>query len=135
MYLYIGLVLYVTLMPIIVKLPLILNNILDYPIQSINLLPFDDYINGRGDTVRQIILNLIMMMPFGFLMPIVKKSKLFICMAQTFLFSLGIELFQPLVFRSGDITDIITNTIGGIIGYLLYLVLKPNVDAFLLRFK
>ncbi|NLJ94559.1 MAG: VanZ family protein, partial [Clostridiaceae bacterium] len=40
----------------------------------------------------------------------------------TFLFSLAIELTQPLLHmhRASDITDLITNTIGGIIGYLFY---------------
>ena len=41
--------------------------------------------------------------------------------------SLGIELLQPLIngLRSSDITDLITNVIGGIIGYVMYLVFKP----------
>ena len=45
----------------------------------------------------------------------------------TFLLSLGIELLQPLInaFRSSDITDILTNVIGGIIGYILHLIFKP----------
>ena len=30
--------------------------------------------------------------------------------------------------RSSDITDIITNVVGGIIGYLIYLVFKPLVN-------
>ncbi len=45
----------------------------------------------------------------------------------TFLLSFSIELLQPLIngFRSSDITDIITNTIGGIIGYIMYLIFRP----------
>jgi glycopeptide antibiotics resistance protein len=105
-------------MPIIVSLPFIFN----HPYTPMNLLPFDDYFNGRGDTVRQIVLNVIMMIPFGFLMPMVKKKSLFSCTVHTILFSLSIELLQPLIngIRSADVTDVITNTIGGIIGYLLY---------------
>lgn len=128
-YIYMALVLYVTLMPIIVSLPFIFN----HPYVSMNLLPFDDYFSGRGDTVRQILLNVIMMMPFGFLMPIVKKQKLFSCILLTFLFSLSIELLQPLIngSRSSDVTDLITNTVGGMIGYLLYLIFRPFVSAVL----
>lgn len=131
MYVYIGLVLSVTLMPIIVSIPFIFN----HPYTPINLLPFDDYLHGRGDTVRQIVLNLVMMMPFGFLLPIVKKQNLFSCAVHTLLFSLSIELLQPLMngFRSADITDMITNTIGGIMGYMLYVLFKPIVNAILLR--
>jgi glycopeptide antibiotics resistance protein len=133
MYVYICLVLYVTLMPIIVSLPFITN----HPYRTMNLLPFDDFVNGRGDTVRQIVLNVIMMMPFGFLLPIVKKKSLFSCTMATFLFSLTIEILQPLIngFRSSDITDVITNTIGGILGYLLYLLFRPLVNAILLRYR
>ena len=34
---------------------------------------------------------------------------------------------QPLIndFRSSDITDLITNVLGGIIGYILYILFKP----------
>lgn len=126
MYIYISLVLYVTLMPIIVSLPFIF----DHPYIPMNMIPFDDYFSGRGDTVRQIILNVIMMMPFGFLLPLVKKQSVLSCLFWTFLFSLGIELTQPLVngFRAADITDLITNTIGGLLGYLLYLVFKPLIN-------
>ena len=126
MYIYISLVLYVTLMPIVVSLPFIFN----HPYVLMNMIPFDDYFSGRGDTIRQIILNVIMMMPFGFLLPLVKKENLLSFLFWTFLFSLGIELTQPLIsgFRAADITDLITNTIGGFLGYLLYLVFKPLIN-------
>jgi len=129
MYIYISLVLYVTLMPIVVSLPFIF----DHPYVSMNIIPFVDYIFGRGDAVRQIILNIIMMVPFGFLLPLVKKQNLLSCLFWTFLFSLGIELAQPLinVFRAADITDLITNTAGGFLGYLLYLVFKPIINKIL----
>lgn len=133
MYVYIGLVLYVTLMPIITSIPFILN----HHYEPINLLPFDDYFNGRGDTVRQILLNIVMMIPFGFLLPVVKKQNIFTCIVKTLMFSLSIELFQPLIngFRAADITDVITNTVGGIIGYHLYLLFKPIVNVVLQRVK
>lgn len=132
-YIYIALVLCITLMPVIVSLPFIF----DHPYVPMNLLPFDDFFSGRGDTVRQIILNVIMMMPFGFLLPIVKKQKLLSCMVWTFLFSLSIELLQPLIngLRSSDVTDLITNTFGGMIGYFLYLIFRPLVNAVLSRLK
>ena len=51
----------------------------------------------------------------------------------TFLLSLVIELLQPLIngVRSSDITDIITNTSGGIVGYVLYLLFKPIITRML----
>ena len=41
--------------------------------------------------------------------------------------SLGIELLQPLIngFRAADITDVITNVVGGILGYGLFLIFRP----------
>jgi glycopeptide antibiotics resistance protein len=129
MYIYISLVVYVTLMPIVVSLPFIFN----HPYNPMNLIPFDDYFSGRGDTIRQILLNVIMMIPFGFLLPVVKKQTILSCLFRTFLLSLGIELLQPLIngFRSADITDLITNTLGGLLGYLLYLIFKPVINKIL----
>ena len=125
MYIYLSFVLYFTLMPIITSLPFIFN----HPYDSMNLVPFIDVLNGRGDFVRQVGLNVIMTIPFGFLMPLVKKEndKLLKVVFYTFLLSLGIELLQPLIngVRSADITDLITNVIGGTIGYIIYLIFKP----------
>ncbi len=39
--------------------------------------------------------------------------------------NLGIELLQPFFDRSSDVTDLITNVIGGALGYGLYAVFKP----------
>ena len=125
MYIYLSFVLYFTLMPIIISLPFMFN----HPYTPMNLEPFIDVAFGRGDFIRQIILNVIMTIPFGFLLPLIKnkKTKLLKTVLYTFLLSLGIEILQPLIsgFRSSDITDLITNVIGGIIGYIMYLILKP----------
>ncbi len=125
MYVYLSFVLYFTLMPIITSLPFIFN----HPYDPMNFVPFVDVINGRGDFVRQVVLNVIITIPFGFLFPLVKNRnvKLLKTVLCTFLFSLSIELLQPLIngFRSADITDLINNTIGGIIGYIIYLIFKP----------
>ncbi len=125
MYIYLSFVLFFTLMPIITSLPFIFN----HPYDSMNLVPFIDVLNGRGDLIRQVGLNVIMTIPFVFLMPLVKKGnvRLLKVVFYTFLLSLGIELLQPLIngFRSSDITDLITNVIGGSIGYVMYLMFKP----------
>ena len=124
-YLYLSLVLYFTLMPVLTALPFVLN----HPYKPMNLVPFVDVLAGRGDFVRQIVLNMIMTMPFGFLFPLTrcgaaKFGKTVFC---CFLMSLGIEVLQPLIngFRSSDITDLITNTIGGACGYGFYVLFRP----------
>lgn len=131
MYIYLTFVLYFTLMPIITSLPFIL----DHAYVPMNLVPFIDVSYGRGDFIRQIILNIVMTMPFGFLLPLVKPSyatlpRVILC---TFLLSLSIELLQPLIsgFRSSDITDIITNVLGGMIGYGAYIVFRPLTNRVL----
>ncbi len=124
MYTYLSFVLFFTLMPITVSLPFIFN----HPYDPMNLVPFIDVLKGRGDFIRQVGLNIIMTIPFGFLMPLVKKEiRPLKVVFYTFLLSLGIELLQPLIngFRSADITDLITNVIGGSIGYVVYLIFKP----------
>ena len=57
----------------------------------------------------------------------ISSANLIKIILYTFLLSLGIELLQPLIndFRSSDITDLITNVLGGIIGYILYIIFKP----------
>ncbi len=125
MYLYLSFVLYFTLMPIITSLPFMLN----HPYTPMNLVPFIDVVFGRGDFIRQIILNVIMTIPFGFLFPLIKNKNpnLLKTVLYTFLLSLSIEILQPLIngSRSSDITDLITNVLGGIIGYIMYLIFRP----------
>ena len=52
-----------------------------------------------------------------------------------FLMSLGIELLQPFFDRFSDITDLITNLIGGALGYGIYAILKPISFWILERLK
>lgn len=131
LYLYLSFVLYFTLMPIITSIPFVLN----HPYTPMNLVPFIDVLMGRGDFLRQVVLNIIMTMPFGFLFPLTqrKNARFFKTVFFCFLMSLGIELLQPLIngFRSSDITDLITNVIGGILGYGFYVIFKP-VTAWIL---
>lgn len=125
MYIYLSFVLYFTLMPIITSLPFILN----HPYKPMNLVPFIDVSMGRGDFLRQIILNVIMTVPFGFLFPLTRNRTahfgrtVFFCL----LMSLCIEMLQPLIngFRTADITDVITNMTGGILGYVFYVIFRP----------
>lgn len=123
MYLYLSLVLYFTLMPVITSIPFVLN----HPYKPMNLTPFIDVSLGRGDFSRQVALNVIMTAPFGFLFPLTqgKTAKIHETVCSCFFMSLGIELLQPFFNRSSDVTDLITNMAGAVIGYGLYMVFKP----------
>lgn len=72
MYIYLSFILYLTLMPILVSLPFIFN----HPYELMNLVPFVDVTNGRGDFIRQVVLNIVMTIPFGFLLPLVREKKI-----------------------------------------------------------
>lgn len=135
LYGYLSFVLYFTLMPVITSIPFVRN----HPYTPMNLVPFIDVSLGRGDFVRQIVLNVVMTVPFGFLFPFTRKPTagfgrtVFFC----FLMSLGIELLQPLLSgsRSSDITDIITNVTGGALGYGLHRIFRPGVFRILNHLK
>lgn len=71
MYIYLSFVLYFTLMPVITALPFIFN----HSYVPMNLVPFIDVLEGRGDFARQVGLNVIMTIPFGFLFSTDEKRK------------------------------------------------------------
>lgn len=95
-----------------------------------NMNLFDDLLNQRGDYDRQIILNIVMFVPFGIMFPMVDKKNNFVKTVKwSFIISLVIEVLQPLIsVRSSDITDLITNVFGAIVGYLIYLTFKPVIN-------
>ncbi len=60
MYIYLSFVLYFTLMPIISALPFVFN----HSYVPMNLVPFIDILDDRGDFIRQVVLSIIMTIPF-----------------------------------------------------------------------
>lgn len=135
MYVYLSFLLFFTLMPIVTSLPFIFN----HSHAPVNLVPFVDVLSGRGDFARQVVLNVIMTIPFGFLLPLIERQKanLMKTVWYTFLLSLCIEIVQPFIndFRSSDITDLITNVLGGVAGYVLYVIFQPFTDRMLSHIK
>ncbi|TXL61623.1 VanZ family protein [Cerasibacillus terrae] len=133
MYVYIVMVLFVTLMPFSLSLGLGQTNPLFW--EKANFIPFRDLILHYGGAEREIVLNILMMIPFGFLYPVIKGRGIFKTLIMTFLFSLAIECSQllgsrwgGLVSRTFDVTDLITNTFGGLVGYIYFIGLKPLID-------
>lgn len=85
---------------------------------TVNLIPFSDPEYSKVGYV----LNVIMLMPFGFLVPTLfrDKRKLWKTALAGALFSVLIECSQLLNYRSTDVDDVILNTLGAAIGYGIY---------------
>ncbi len=100
-----------------VRLPSLRN------MRSINLIPFSEplILNGKI-AFSEIIMNVVIFVPLGIYAGILFKrwsigKKLFLF----FLISLICEVFQFILnVGASDITDIINNTLGGIIGLMIY---------------
>lgn len=87
---------------------------------EIHLLPFSE---GIGLTT---VLNIIMFMPLGFLVPLIWCSYRngIKVMGIGLLFSGLIEFFQLFNYRTTDIDDLLMNTLGALFGYLMFVGLK-----------
>jgi len=100
-----------------------------------NLVPFKEIrrfivysgLLGASSVFTNLIGNVVAFIPFGIFLPILTNNslKIFQVTLFTFALTLSIELIQ-LMSRVGifDVDDIILNTLGGIIGYLMFFVWK-----------
>lgn len=86
----------------------------------LNLIPFSTGIHISS------ILNILFFIPFGFLLPTLWENfrKFLPTVFLGFLFSLIIELGQLFTIRATDIDDLIMNTLGTILGFILFKVLS-----------
>ena len=90
--------------------------------------------NGE-QVLRQLLINFVMLMPVGFLLPVVIKAKhkYLITMALSLLLTVFIETMQ-LITKCGsfEVDDIINNFIGAVLGMLLYVLcsklIKPKTN-------
>lgn len=99
-------------------------------VNPINLIPFR-YYNGTRNHLKEIIQNIIIFIPFGIYLKMLNKNNKQVILYGV-IFSLVLEISQ-FIFKLGacDITDIITNTSGtilGLLGYLLLVKLFKNKD-------
>ncbi|MCB2314266.1 VanZ family protein [Clostridium tagluense] len=94
---------------------------------DINLIPFHEsvIVNNRI-AFSEIYKNIIVFVPFGLYVSMVKRDWSFLKkVAPIVIVSLFYEVVQ-FIFKIGasDITDLIGTTLGGIIGIVIYLVLR-----------
>jgi len=124
-----------------------LYKVLDYTLfqfQSLLLLKYfmpDLMLNGQAESMNLIplatltsadvktsLLNIVLMIPFGFGLPFVASFRMKKAAMIGALFSVGIELLQfvtglmaKTTFRIADVNDVIFNTLGVVIGYILFI--------------
>lgn len=74
--------------------------------------------------------NILAFAPFGFIVPLINKKHIKACkiIVLSFLFSLTIETIQ-LIFKVGtfDVDDMLLNTLGGLLGYIVYKILRKKL--------
>ncbi|MDL2235373.1 VanZ family protein [Christensenellaceae bacterium OttesenSCG-928-L17] len=80
---------------------------------------------SSGTFVRNVVGNVLLFMPLGFLLPLLwKRNGLFSTVVQGALFSILIETIQLFLWRSTDIDDVILNTFGTLAGYVVYVIFR-----------
>lgn len=93
--------------------------------RSVNLIPFNDIINGNFNKL-DIVGNVILFIPLGIYLNIINptskiSNNIYIIIGT----SLAFECIQYILgLGSTDTTDIITNTVGGLIGIGIYTVIE-----------
>ncbi len=100
-----------------------------HTLSSVVLIPFSTTIGAfelsSWQFIYHLIGNMIWFVPFGFLAPMfnAKLQKLKLIILSSALLSLYIEILQ-FIFNTGisDIDDIILNTLGALLGFIIYLI-------------
>ncbi|MCE7005947.1 VanZ family protein [Kibdelosporangium philippinense] len=98
--------------------------------QTIQLIPFQwvlDTVGGDLNAVKQVFLNVLLFVPLGIFARVLWKRTARQAVVLGFVASLTIEVTQlsgnfgtaPFVYRIFDVDDLITNTFGAMLGYLL----------------
>lgn len=114
-----ALYLLILLWLVLFKFSFDLSAVLDYQTRNLNLIPFAD---SSGDNLREVIYNFIVFIPLGLLLSVnFKRTVLRQKLTFIFALSLALETIQfALAIGVTDITDIITNSLGGFLGLVLY---------------
>ena len=78
--------------------------------------------------------NILIFVPYGFFISVASRMRGFLMtLFYSFGLSLGVEVFQLLTrVGSFDVDDLLLNTIGGILGYVLFLICNGIFSLFVL---
>ena len=104
--------------------------------RTISIIPFKsllDMINNNISVTRileNILGNIAIFIPFGLLLPIVQKDESKKIILYGLITSALIEIIQYVfALGSSDIDDLMLNTLGTVIGYLLYKIIHKKARA------
>jgi len=93
--------------------------------KALNLIPL---VALTPADMQTSLLNILLMAPFGFGLPFIADFRMKKVVVYAMVFSLAIELTQWLTgrlagvtFRVADVNDVIFNTLGAAVGYLLFI--------------
>jgi len=96
--------------------------------KSLNLIPL---VTLTFQDLQTSLLNILLFVPFGFGLPFITKYSMKKIIVIGALFSIAIELTQlvtgliaKMTFRVADINDVLFNTLGVVIGYMLFIGFK-----------
>ena len=108
--------------------------VLHHDQRSVNLVPFSNASGSSGEMVD----NVLVFIPFGLLLGVnCKRLDLWRKLVIVLVFSLTAEVLQYIfAIGASDITDVITNTFGGLVGLLAYalgsrLIRQESLDRFI----
>ena len=93
--------------------------------KTLNLIPL---ITITLEDLNTSLLNIVLMIPFGFGLPFITEFRMKKIVVNGAFFSIAIELLQlvtgiigKITFRIADINDVIFNTFGVTVGYMLFI--------------
>jgi len=115
-------------------------------IRRVNLLPLNKVAEVRQIVVSEGILsyflievlgNIVLFSIVGFMLPLLWRrfENYKLTVLACFLISLVIEVVQLVLPRATDIDDLILNTLGGVIGCLVYILVKKKLPQAVSGFK
>lgn len=87
--------------------------------------------SGFFHACLNILGNIIIFIPMGIILPIISNNfkKIFKVVLTSLLISIFIEFIQFFIGRSVDIDDVILNTLGGFLGYIIYITLPKKYKS------
>ena len=86
--------------------------------------------NGRSDLISEVFWNVVLFIPLGILFSLLLSKRKWISIVLGMLLSAGIELTQLILHRGlFEFDDIFHNTLGTIIGFVVYLLVRKLLNT------